>query len=231
MTEMDAPDLPPIAEGLVPINTPYGVLDPIMEFNKDEMIRLCRLHEEETGIMYPVLDIQAVIAHARNLATYLESVRGQRLAEAINDQGTLQLKMIMCCALVVEENGPSEKAQRLYESMEPVLNRKLMADSSDVSNLPLLCLLAGYRFLSNDEVLAWRVMGQVCRLCIEIGLHQKAVLMRIENIAERRNALTSFWSAYVLDRRWAFGTGLPYTINDEEIDPELPFPVGVNVLS
>ena len=67
----------------------------------------------------------------------------------------------------------------------------------------------------------------MCRLCLESGLHQKHVLMGIENNAERRNALTSFWSAYVLDRRWAFATGLPYTIHDEEIDPELPFPVSL----
>lgn len=202
-----------------------GPCDPLLEFDKDEMVRLCRLHEEEIGIMYPVLDIRSVISHARSLASFLESVRNQRPLEAINDEKTLQLKMVMCCALVVEGHAHSDKAARLYESMEAVINRKLMSDNSDVANLPLLALLAGYRFLSNDEVLAWRVVGQVARLCLELGIHQKTGLDKIQDESERRNAINSFWTAYVLDRRWAFGTGLPYVMQDDEIDPHLPFPV------
>lgn len=207
-------------------------LDPLLEFDKDEMVRLCRFHEDEIGIMYPVLNIHSVIAHAKNLAPFLESARNQqRPMEAINDEKTLQLKMVICCALVVESHGHSSKAVRLYESMEGIVNRKLMSDVSDVANLPLLCLLAGYRFLSNDEVLAWRVIGQVMRLCLEIGIHQTRGLMKIQNESDRKNALNSFWSAYVLDRRWAFGTGLPFAVQDDELDPTLPFPVSRCFLS
>ena len=43
----------------------------------------------------------------------------------------------------------------------------------------------------------------------------------------RKNALNTFWSAYVLDRRWSFGTGLPYVCHDDKIDPKLPYPVRV----
>ncbi|KAJ4139904.1 hypothetical protein NW768_001253 [Fusarium equiseti] len=198
--------------------------DPLHEFDKDEMVRLCRLHEEEIGIMYPVLNIQTVISHAKGLSTYLESVRQQNPRELINDDKTLQLKIIMCCALVVEDHGHSDKAIRLFESMETVLNRKLMAEAADVGTLPILALVAGYRFLSNDEILAWRVMGHVARLCLELGIHQRTGLMRIQDEEERKNALVSFWSAYVLDRRWAFATGLPFVVQDEEIDSQLPFP-------
>ncbi|UNI22725.1 hypothetical protein JDV02_008587 [Purpureocillium takamizusanense] len=203
-------------------SAPY---DPLFEFDKDEMVRLCRFHEDEIGIMYPVLNIHTVIAHAKNIAPFLESARNQqRPMETINDEKTLQLKMVMCCALVVENHGHSDKASRLYNSMDAIVNRKLMADVSDMANLPLLCLLAGYRFLSSDEVLAWRVVGQVVRLCVELGIHQKRGLMKIQDESERKNALNSFWSAYVLDRRWGFATGLPFTLQDDDIDPQLPFP-------
>jgi hypothetical protein len=175
--------------------------------------------------MFPVIDTAAVISHARSLFSFLESLKGQRSLHAINDEKTLQLKVLMCCAHVVEENGHSLKAMRLYESMENVLNRKLMADECDTGSLPLLALLGGYRFLSNDEVLGWRVIGQVARLCMELGIHQRMGLMKIENERERKDALTTFWTAYILDRRWAFGTGLPYVVQDEEIDPQLPLPV------
>lgn len=199
--------------------------DPLMDFSGDEMVRLCQLHEEEVGIMYPVLDIQTVITHAKNISTYFDTIRHQQPRHAFNDEKTLQLKMVMCCALIVEEHGHSEKCQLLYDSMEAVVNRKLMSDPSDVASLPLLALLAGYRFLANDEILAWRVIGQVNRLCLELGIHQKEGLFAIKDESERKNALNSFWSAYVLDRRWAFGTGLPFTVQDEDVDPDLPLPV------
>lgn len=215
----------PLQDMSIPAGDNNITPDPLVDFDKDEMVRLCRLHEEEVGIMYPVLDIQAVISHAKSLSSFIESLRNQRPLANLNDEKTLQLKMVMCCALVVEEHGHSDKAVRLYDSMESVVNRKLMADASAVSSLPLLALLAGYRFLSNDEILAWRVMGQVTRLCLELGIHRYNGLMKIKNEQERKNALNSFWSAYVLDRRWAFGTGLPYVVQDNDIDPQLPLPV------
>jgi hypothetical protein len=218
--EGDDNELPP--NNHIPPTLSAQLPDPLLEFDKDEMVRLCRVHEDEIGIMYPVLNIQTVIAHVKSVSLYL---RSQRPTEPLNDLQTLQLKAIMCCALVVEGHGHCEKALRLYESMESIINRKLMSDGLDVSDLPLLALVAGYRFLSNEEVLAWRVMGQVVRLCVELGIHQKRGLMMIQSESERKNALNSFWSAYVLDRRWAFGTGLPYAIQDDEIDPTLPLPV------
>ncbi|KAI9151638.1 Transcriptional activator acu-15 [Paramyrothecium foliicola] len=203
---------------------PPGQFDPLLEFDKDELVRLCRLHEDEVGIMYPVLDIQTVISHAKNLSAYIESLGSQRPREPINDEKTLQLKMVLCCALVVDGHGHSEKAEKLYRSMETVINRKLMSDPSDFVSLPLLALLAGYRFLANDEVLSWRVIGQVARLCLELGINQRMGLMAITDETDRKNALSSFWTAYVLDRRWAFGTGLPYVMQDSDIDPQLPLP-------
>ncbi|KAF6826206.1 fungal specific transcription factor domain-containing protein [Colletotrichum musicola] len=215
---------------IVPEGSPFRMppqeapTDPLWDFSRDEMIRLCRLHEEEVGIMYPVLKIQSVIEHARNLSSYMESVKKQGLMPMLNDDKTLQLKTVMCCALVVEEHGHSEKAIKLIDSMDTVLNRKLMVEPVDFTSLPALFLLAGYNFLANEEIAAWRVMGQVARLCLEMGIHRRTGLMDIQNEEERKSALTSFWSAYVLDRRWAFNTGLPFVVPDEEIDPDLPMP-------
>ncbi|WYZ35681.1 hypothetical protein EsH8_X_000328 [Colletotrichum jinshuiense] len=198
--------------------------DPLWDISKEEMIRLCRLHEEEVGIMYPVMKMQSVIEHVRHLTAFMESARKQGLTPSLNDEKTLQLKIVMSCALVVEEHGYSEKACKLIDSMDAVLNRKLMVESVDYTSLPALALLAGYRFLANEEILAWRVIGQVARLCLEMGIHRTTGIMQIQNEEDRKNVLNSFWSAYVLDRRWAFNTGLPYAVPDEEIDPELPLP-------
>lgn len=63
-------------------------------------------------------------------------------------------------------------------------------------------------------------------MCIELGLHRRDSLFKvITDEAERADAIRVFWSIYVLDRRWSFGTGLPFTLQDADIDPTLPEPV------
>ncbi|KAB5566312.1 hypothetical protein GE09DRAFT_1106285 [Coniochaeta sp. 2T2.1] len=225
---MPSPTLNPIVG---PPHTPaVGPRDPLWDFDKNEMVRLCRVHEEEVGIMYPVIQIGSVIEHAKFLATWMESAKRNGMVpphgqdHGISDMNTCILKIVMCCGLVVEEHGHSDKATLLFESIGPIVDRKLMSEPVDVNNLPFLALVAGYRFLSNDEILAWRIIGQVCRLCLELGLHRREGLEKIADDNARRNALMAFWSAYVLDRRWSFGTGLPYVCDDDKIDPKLPMP-------
>jgi hypothetical protein len=212
--------------------------DPLWNFDRSEMIRLCRLHEEEVGIMYPVVNINNVVSHANFLADWMDASSKHGLApqgigqdEGINNIRTLELKIIMCCALVVEGQGYSLKGLQLWESMQPTVDRMLMSDRSKITNLPFLALVGGYRFLSNDETLAWRVMGQVTRLCFELGIHRRDVIDAMENEQDRKNAINTFWSAYVLDRRWSFGVGLPFVVHDDKIDPKLPFPVSILMLS
>jgi hypothetical protein len=229
----DTPGPSPMLNPIIPPVSPAHrrPADPLWEFDKNEMVRLCQVHEEEVGIMYPVIKIDSVIQHAKTLATWMEAAKRNGMAptsgqdEGICDPNTCILKIVMCCGLVVEEHGNSARATQLYESIQPIVDRKLMSDLADVDNIPFLALVAGYRFLSNEEILAWRVIGQVCRLCLELGLHRREGLAKIEDASSRRNALMTFWSAYVLDRRWSFGTGLPYVCDDDKIDPKLPLPV------
>ncbi|KAI2470207.1 hypothetical protein F4781DRAFT_391508 [Annulohypoxylon bovei var. microspora] len=203
--------------------------DPLWEFDKDELVRLCRVHDEEIGIMYPVVKMDSVILHAKTLSSWMEAARKNFMTlygeeSSLKDRNALLVKLIVCCALQIEEHGNSEKAQRLFLSARPTTDRMLMSDPSDVKNMPILALVAGYYFLANDEILAWRTMGQVTRLCFELGLHRLDAIQRISDEEERNNAINTFWASYVLDRRWAFGTGLPFTVPDEEIDPQLPYP-------
>lgn len=211
-------------------------IDPLWEFEKEEMIRLCRVHEEEIGIMYPVIQIESVINHVKFLCSWKDAVKKnfgqptQGQGDGIADTKSLLLKIVLCIGLVIEEHGTSERATRLFESMRPRLERMVITDPSEVANLPILALVAGYRFLTNDEILSWRIIGMVARHCIELGLHRRETIMRIKDETERRDAIHTFWTAYILDRRWAFGTGLPYVLQDGDIDSQLPGPVSNHLL-
>ncbi len=85
---------------------------------------------------------------------------------------------------------------------------------------------AEYHFQQDEEVQAYRIIGLASRLCLEIGLHRRQTIAKIfPNDEDRSWATKLFWSIYVLDRRWSFGTGMPFAVQDSDIDPHLPQPV------
>lgn len=44
------------------------------------------------------------------------------------------------------------------------------------------------------------------------------------DLAERRQTVLLFWSVYILDRRFSFGTGMPFALQDTDVDPSVPKP-------
>ena len=88
-----------------------------------------------------------------------------------------------------------------------------------------------FHFHRDEEGLSWRLIGQVARMCIELGLHRRdALLKAFPDEEDRASAINIFWSVYCLDRRWSFGTGMPFALQDADIDPSLPEPVRISCL-
>jgi len=84
-----------------------------------------------------------------------------------------------------------------------------------------------HQFHSDEEVLAWRTIGLATRAALEMGLHRREnQFSEFHDEQQQLWANKLFWCIYVLDRRWSFGTGLPFAFHDEDIDPDLPEPVG-----
>ena len=77
----------------------------------------------------------------------------------------------------------------------------------------------------DEETLAWRTIGIVERMSLEKGLHRRETLAQPSIVAAGRDrVLRLFWSIYILDMRWSFGTGMPFSLEDTDIDPWLPEP-------
>jgi len=121
--------------------------DPILSFSKEEAIRLCRVYEEEMGIMYPVVNIEQMILHASNVYDFLgAAVRTGLLCNSspqrnMNDESTCTLKMILAAAAAVEGNGQSEVGNRLFESVREVADRILHSEAIQIKNLPFLAIV------------------------------------------------------------------------------------------
>lgn len=83
--------------------------------------------------------------------------------------------------------------------------------------------------MTDREPLAWRNIGGVVRMLQELGYHNFTDLQhRYKSRGSRETAKKVLWSAYMLDRRWSFGTGLPFAIHDSDIDYDVDFMVSHN---
>jgi hypothetical protein len=139
--------------------------DPIWTFSKEEIIRLCRVYEEEMGLMYPVVNIEQVITHGTNLYEFIDAALRTGLANAtapgkgINDEQSCVLKMVLASATVTEGSGQSEIGSRLFESVRVVADRLLHSQVIEVKSLPFLVLVVSHlnffainKFLSGIKV-------------------------------------------------------------------------------
>lgn len=77
-------------------------------------------------------------------------------------------------------------------------------------------------------MIAWRHIGLAVRGCMQLGLHRQETWLRTGGVfpgaLQCRWASRLFWCIYVLDRKWSFGTGLPFAIQDSDMDTNLPEP-------
>lgn len=231
-TERSRAASPAPAAGMHPQKDPLWLLD------SNEVQRLLHVYEEEIGIMYPIIDHKKILKHASSLYKFIgASLRtgfGQLNlpgADAFDDEETTVLKMMLAITLVVEGNGRSELGLRFFESAKPSVDVKLVTSTGMISII-LLVLTATYYFQSDEETQAWRFIGIASRICIEMGLHRRNGLVKhFTNEAEYQQAVRVFWVVYALDRRWSFGTGMPFALQDADIDPNLPEPVSKTRLS
>lgn len=220
---------PPHMGPLVP--TIHPTKDPIWTIRREEAVRLCKVYEEEIGIMYPVVDITTVTNQANLLYTFMEAAtrtgfaqRGLPGSDSLQDDSTILLKLILATTLVVEAGGQSELGERLFLSIKPVVEAKLW-EPHDIKTIQLFAIVATYHFHTDDDAMAYRLIGLAARMCLEMGLHRKDALMKSFPLETQWNEITRiFWTIYSLDRRWSLGTGLPFVIQDEDIDPNLPEP-------
>lgn len=222
---------PPLANTILQKPGLHASKDPIWAITKEEAVRLVHVWHEEMGMMYPFLDIDKITRYAELLFSFVEAASRSGLmqgtlpgSDAIMDEQTSLLKLILSIAMTLEGSGKSDLGRRMFENVHSVVETLLLTPV-DLRSINMLALTAMYHFHRDDESLAWRVIGLAARQCMELGLHRRETYNTIfSDEEERSSAVRTFWSVYVLDRRWSFGTGMPFALQDADIDSQLPKP-------
>jgi hypothetical protein len=80
-------------------------------------------------------------------------------------------------------------------------------------------------FHLDEETTAGRFASITARISIELGLNRQQNILRSFPSPEGREWATfCFWCAYMLDRRGSIGLGVPYILQDDDIDTMAPVP-------
>ncbi|KAF2637968.1 fungal-specific transcription factor-like protein [Massarina eburnea CBS 473.64] len=223
-------DSPPLRHPMTPRTALHADKDPIWALTRHQAVRLVSFWHEETGMMYPLLDIKKISRHADMLFSFVEAASRAGLmqgglpgADAIEDEQTTILKIVLATALTLEGNGKSPLGERLFNNVHKVLERTL-SDPVDLRSIQTLAIAGMYHFHRDDEGLAWRTIGLAARQCLELGLHRGETYASFTDPEELATAIRTFWCVYVLDRRWSLGTGMPFALQDADIDQNLPKP-------
>ncbi|KAL2852560.1 hypothetical protein BJX68DRAFT_274947 [Aspergillus pseudodeflectus] len=206
--------------------------DPLGCFGKEEALRLVDVYENNVGLMYPCIDLDSVRSYVGDY--YKDGSRAGPTPPGMSDQDWFfardaeVLKIILATALLAESHGRSERAALLADSVEDRFAARVKIPEVDMKELLILTLLSIFHSYRDDEVISWRSIGMAARGSMQLGLHRQETWLRTGGIFPGELAWTFasrlFWCIYVLDRKWSFGTGLPFAIQDADMDTNLPEP-------
>jgi hypothetical protein len=102
----------------------HQVMDPLWTLSKAEALRLCRVYEEEMGIMYPVLELPELLNQVHLLYGPTEHTLGPALQpdgkSGVDREDIHIIRLVFACALTAEASGRSEQAIALFDSVREV---------------------------------------------------------------------------------------------------------------
>ncbi|XEV01553.1 hypothetical protein FSHL1_006840 [Fusarium sambucinum] len=208
-----------------------STIDPLWLMDKQEALRLCHVYEEEIGTSYPFLALSGLVENANKLYDAMEAGSRSGFAFAslpgppiITADEIDILRLALSTALTIETSSSSGLGSALFAKAQERISRKAW-ESPSLNSISLFTLTAIHSFLSGDDLQAWRIIGIPARSCLELGLHQATTYTTMfKEPLERKMAIRMFWSVHTLDRRWSFGAGLPFLLQSNDIDSNIPWP-------
>jgi hypothetical protein len=120
--------------------------DPLWDISKTEALRLCKVYEEEMGVMYPVVELSDLLKNVDLLYGPAEvgfwpraPIQGQNEEGLDNDEINI-LRLVFACALTAEASGNSDFAMSLFETVRDAADHYVWA-APEIKSITLLALV------------------------------------------------------------------------------------------
>ncbi|KAF2008692.1 hypothetical protein BU24DRAFT_445455 [Aaosphaeria arxii CBS 175.79] len=203
-------------------------MDPLWDLTRETAVLLLDDWCDGLGTLYPIVSRRAMLETINRIFNAFELAlseglreSGGAVAEALFHHDTNKLKIILAIGMTKATGGREHQAQRLFQSTSDAVEG-LIWNPEGIHGIQLLYLVAMYHYHLNEEVRTGRCIAFAARLCLEAGLHRRAMLEKsFPDTEERSEALQSFWAVYMFERRLSLGQGIPFSIQDTYIDHSL----------
>ncbi|KAF0645869.1 hypothetical protein FPSE5266_03832 [Fusarium pseudograminearum] len=177
-------------------------------FNMETWIAVLQLWDEEVGLQYPLLNVHQLL---EEIDAAKQDAASPKLSPGINHQYAADIAFLVLAVLsCIKDASAVEVADPAIQELYGTVLVQVHTGHVKREPLVLLLLTAVYSFLVDREVLAWRTTGTVLRLLQELDCEEG-------NGHDNEIDDRFFWTVYTLDRRWSFGTGLPFALSDTDI--------------
>ncbi|ERS95646.1 hypothetical protein HMPREF1624_07720 [Sporothrix schenckii ATCC 58251] len=201
-------------------------------FSLDHWKSILQVWAEEVGLQYPFLDTETlaldIVGAFRESQTpgqndtsptsgYSATAGTPNTNHRRHVEDTAIL-LLVAVAILVDPTLVSTANPLAEVIYRDVLIRTHLADV-DRDDVSLMTVAASYFYISGREVLAWRVISGVMRL-----LQEERVLQNYDDPEVSATASSAaagddrlYWSAFTMERRFSFSTGLPFAVRDSDI--------------
>ncbi|KAK4957764.1 hypothetical protein LTR66_013252 [Elasticomyces elasticus] len=139
--------------------------DPLHTIPRAEAIRLIETYEEESGSIYPFLDIELLTKSAHcfydgtNDVRESLSARGSRLENTLSGGVNDILKLVIAIALIIEGRGPTSLSTKLLDSVESGFDGRPCGPSVDMLEIQAWTLMTDFTSYLLRTMIAYGHIG------------------------------------------------------------------------
>lgn len=165
-TPMTSPRIPNTSGLPVPtfMSRPRGTQrpdkDPIWSVSETEALRLVKVYEDEMHEMYPLVSLPQLRMHIKSVYRVMGAFLKHSFvmldmpgADAISDEDTNVLKLVLAVSLTAEGKGESEIGRRLFECVQPHVDALLLGDAGVKAIRILVLVVRNYQSHTHKRTL------------------------------------------------------------------------------
>ncbi|PKK41575.1 hypothetical protein CI102_14569 [Trichoderma harzianum] len=189
--------------------------------DNDRWLSIIAFYEEEIGVQYPFLNLEEL----KRRITEIDNTQNMKDEQSPSDTRpsrsqveNIAIHILAIISIFADARAIGIANPWVEEVYAATVARTQLQSTVDAADLCLLILAAMFFFHSDREVLAWRGIGNVLRLLQENGSRNSGDLSLHMGSQIASPGEKLYWCVYTLDRRWSFGTDLPFAVHDTEID-------------